>query len=133
MDVRRSIPSDVRLSAREARALRRIEDAAVAEDPLLDVRLGLPLSRFERSVVGLRRRSKAIGRAIANRCLPAVVAVNCLGLVLALLATGSFTMAAVLSLPIAFALGVAISRPPRLLTTSANVGLRRIREHPGVE
>ncbi len=133
MDVRRSIPSDVRLSAREARALRRIEDATVAEDPLLDVRLGLPLRRVERSVVGLRRRSKAIGRSIGPRSIAVVVAVNALGLVVALLATGSFTIAAVLALPIAFALGFAISRPPRLLTTSVNADAARIREHPSVE
>jgi hypothetical protein len=115
------------------RVLRRIEDAAVAEDPLLDVRLGLPLKRLKRSAVGLRRRSKAIGRGVTHRSIGVFVVVNLLGLAVALVATHSFTIAAVMLLPIAFALGIAVARPPRPLNISADVGTRRIREHPSVE
>src|SRR5437762_6725933 len=65
--VGRSVTPDARLSARERRSFRRIEDATVAEDPLLELRLGLPRRRLTRTLVGLRRRSKAIGRFLARR------------------------------------------------------------------
>ena len=118
MDVR-SIPRDVRLSARELRTLRRLEDAIVAEDPLFDIRLGLPPRDTNRGVVGLRRRSKAIGRRIANGAIGLLVLAGVFALAAALLVTHSLAVGSLVILPIAFVFGLAVSRPPRLRATSA--------------
>src|SRR5688572_24867463 len=118
MDVR-SIPRDVRLSPRELRALRRLEDSIVAEDPLLDSRLGLPVRGTKRGVVELRRRSKALGRRIANGAIGLVaIAVIC-ALAVALFVTDSLAIGTLILLPSAFVFGLAVSRPPRLRATSA--------------
>ena len=118
MDVR-SIPRDVRLSAHELRALRRLEDAIVAEDPLLDMRLGLPRRRTKRGFFGLRPRSKAIGRRIANGAIGVVAIAGICALAVALLVTHSLAIGSLILLPSAFVFGLAVSRPPRLRATSA--------------
>jgi hypothetical protein len=119
MFVGRLIPRDARLSAREVRTLRRLEDATVAEDPLLDVRLGLPLRRMHRVVVGVRRRSKAIGRQIAHEAIAALAIAGVLALAVVLFATHSLAIGSLILLPSAFVFGLAISRPPRLRATTA--------------
>jgi hypothetical protein len=105
------------LSCSERRALRRLEDAAVAEDPLLDVRLGLALSRSKRSVAKWRRRLKAFGRYILGLA-PVVV----LGIGSVILAAPSFilTHSVVCALLVfcAFALGVALGDRHRLRASS---------------
>ena len=118
MDVR-LIPRDARLSAHEVRTLRRLEDATVAEDPLLDIRLGLPLRGTKRGVVGLRRRSKAIGRRVANGAIGVAAIAGIFVLVLALFATHLLASGLLVFLPIVFVFGLAVSRPPRLRATSA--------------
>jgi hypothetical protein len=62
MNVARSTLRDTDLTGRERRTLRRIEDAAAADDPLLDVRLGLALNPLARFIVKSRRRTKAVAR-----------------------------------------------------------------------
>ena len=55
------------MSNRERRVLRRLEDAAVADDPLLHMRLGLPLAPMTRTIVKTRRGAKSIGRWLTSR------------------------------------------------------------------
>ena len=101
MFVGRLIPRDARLSAREVRTLRRLEDATVAEDPLLDVRFGL--------------RS----RQLVNEAIGALVIASLLAIAVALFVTHSLAIGLLILLPSAFVFGLAISRPPRLRATSA--------------
>jgi hypothetical protein len=120
MDVR-SIPRDVRLSARELHTFRRLEDAIVAEDPLLDIRLGLPRRGTKGGVVGLRRRSKAIGRRIAIGAIGVLAVAGVCALAVVLLVTQSLAIGSLILLPSAFVFALAVSRPPRLRATSATV------------
>ena len=127
----RSATRDARLSAREARTLRRIEDAAVAEDPMLELRLGLPLTRGKRGVVRLRRRSKAVGRRVARRATWFIAFANLIVFAVAVALTDSLALASLSLVPGAFLLGAVVSRPPRLLVTSASLGQpSRLGEHP---
>jgi len=102
---------DVRLTGCERRALRRLEDAAVADDPLLDLRLGLVAPRCKRVIVCMRRRAKSFAR-YGSRSAPAVVG----GVVYCVLLACLYAMsaaAAVLSMflvPSAFGIGVIIGR-----------------------
>ena len=119
MIVGRSVTQDTRLSARERRSFRRIEDATVAEDPLLDLRLGLPPGRLTRTVVGLRRRLKAIGRLLARRPKSALGVAVVVLVVMSFLAFQAGSVALLLCVPCAFCLGVAISRSRQSLAADA--------------
>ena len=111
------------LTARERRSLRRIEDAAVAEDPLLDVRLGLAASRSKRSIVRLRRKTKAFGRCVS--CWVAVPLVGgiclmwCLLLGLSFAPSAPVAMLALVLVPCAFSVGMAIGRQRALQPSRA--------------
>jgi hypothetical protein len=108
-----------------------MEDAAVAEDPLLNVRLGLPLRRPKRGAVALRRSAKAVGRCVARRAVWVAVMAGLLVLALALLLTHSLAVALLVLLPSAFALGLAVPRSPRVRATSDSIErARRVRTHP---
>ena len=105
MVFRRSIPRDARLSAREVRTLRRLEDATADEDSLLDDRFG--------------RRSKAIGAQLAHEAIGALVIASLLAIAVALFVTQSLAIGLLILLPSAFVFGLAVSRPPRLRATTA--------------
>ena len=55
------------LSPRERRSLRRIEDSAALDDPLLDLRLGLPRPLGARTRVTIRRKCKTVWWRFAAR------------------------------------------------------------------
>ena len=119
MKVSRRPPTNVRLSGRERRALRRLEDATVAEDPLLDVRLGLVVSRSKRTVARLRRKAKAVGRHVSRRAATLVVGfVWCVLVVLTVASTRSIALPSLISVPCAFAIGVTVGRRRPLFALS---------------
>jgi hypothetical protein len=115
-------PPNVRLSGRERRVLRRLEDAAVADDPLLEVRLGLTMSRSKRAVVRLRRKSKTLGRYLSAQVPTLVVGLIWFVLVaVSIAASWSVVVPSLVSVPCAFTFGVAVGRRRRL-TGSTSTG-----------
>jgi hypothetical protein len=105
--------AQIRLSRRERRLLRRLEDRTFAEDPLLDVRLGAATTRTKRAAVRLRRLLKAVCRALRGRASSAALGVVGIALVLAsLVLSKSITVAALLAVPCAFVLGASLPRRP---------------------
>ena len=61
----RRMPRHAALSPRERRSLRRIEDSAALEDPLLELRLGLPRPLGARTRATIRRKCKTLWRRFA--------------------------------------------------------------------
>jgi len=103
------------LNHRERRALRLIEDAAIRQDPLLNLRLGSPLPLRERVWAAIRRKSTATWRRLTDhRGAPLVAGVAAV-ITLLFLALGSVVLAvAVLffSASCMFALGFATAGSP---------------------
>ena len=107
---RRSTTRDAPLSSRERRALRRLEDAAVADDPLLHMRLGLPLTPMSRTVVQTRRGAKSIGRWLTSRSRWWWLVLFVVVFALACVFVQSVALASILASPCAFGLGVVAAR-----------------------
>jgi hypothetical protein len=95
-----------------------LEDAAVADDPLLHMRLGLPLSLMARVTARTRRSLKSIGRWTADHGgwpLAVLIAAICTPVVAL---TQSIALASLMASPCAFALGIVVAcrRRPREAT-----------------
>jgi lysylphosphatidylglycerol synthetase-like protein (DUF2156 family) len=98
------------LSNRERRVLRRLEDAAVADDPLLHMRLGLPLTPLARTIVKTRRSAKSIGRWLTCRSGWWLLALFVVVFTLVCAFAQSFAWASIVASPCAFALGAVLAR-----------------------
>jgi hypothetical protein len=90
--------------------LRRIEDAAVADDPLLHMRLGLPLTPTARAVAKTRRAAKALGRWSTARVGWPLLMLAIVVFALTIALAHSFALASWLASPCAFLLGVVVAR-----------------------
>jgi hypothetical protein len=90
--------------------LRRLEDFAVADDPLLNMRLGLPLTPTARVIARTRRSAKAIGRWTTEHAgWPLLVCIAAILLMVTAVAH-SVALASLLASPWAFAMGIVVAR-----------------------